>query len=115
MSDSQAKIRDAELADRYAQALNDLDQEQWAQAADLLAAIEQEQPGYRDADALLKDSPTETTRDRRSHATSYPTTATHPDDDPSAPEHHHTTGSSDHPETLANRRRPMVVLPSLAA
>ena len=54
VSDSQAEIRDAELADRYAQALDYLDQEQWAQAADLLAAIEQEQPGYRDADALLK-------------------------------------------------------------
>ena len=54
VSDAQAKAREAELADRYAQALNHLDQEQWQQAADLLAAIEQEQPGYRDADALLK-------------------------------------------------------------
>ncbi len=54
VSDAQAKIREAEPADRYAQALNYLDQEQWQQAADLLAAIEQEQPGYRDADALLK-------------------------------------------------------------
>ncbi len=53
VSDAQAKIREAELADRYAQALNHLDQEQWQQAADLLAAIEQEQPGYRDAAALL--------------------------------------------------------------
>jgi tetratricopeptide (TPR) repeat protein len=53
VSDAQAKIHEAELADRYAQALNHLDQEQWQQAADLLAAIEQEQPGYRDAAALL--------------------------------------------------------------
>jgi tetratricopeptide (TPR) repeat protein len=54
VSDAQAKIREAELADRYAQALNHLDQEQWQQAADLLAAIKQQQPDYRDADALLK-------------------------------------------------------------
>jgi hypothetical protein len=54
VSDAQAKIREAEPADRYAQALNHLDRKQWQQAADLLAAIEQEQPGYRDADALLK-------------------------------------------------------------
>ena len=54
VSDAQAKIREAGLGDRYAQALNHLDQEQWRQAADLLAAIEQERPGYRDAAALLK-------------------------------------------------------------
>ena len=54
VSDAQAKIREAEPAVRYAQALNDLDQEHWQQAADLLAAIEQEKPGYRDAYALLK-------------------------------------------------------------
>jgi hypothetical protein len=54
VTDAQAKIREAELPDRYAQALNHLDQQQWQQAADLLAEIEQEQPGYRDADALLK-------------------------------------------------------------
>ena len=54
VTDAQAKIHEAPLADRYAQALNHLDQEQWQQAADMLAAIEQEQPGYRDADALLK-------------------------------------------------------------
>lgn len=53
VSDAQFKIREAELPDRYAQALNHLDQEQWQQAADLLAAIGQEQPGYRDAAALL--------------------------------------------------------------
>ena len=85
VSDAQAKIREAELADRYAQALNHLDQEQWQHAADLLAAIEQEQPGYRDAAALLRDSPTETTRDSRSYAAGYPTSpAITPDDDPSA-------------------------------
>jgi hypothetical protein len=53
VSDARAKIREAELADQYAQALNHLDQEQWQQAAGLLAAIEQEQPGYREAAALL--------------------------------------------------------------
>jgi hypothetical protein len=54
VSDARAKIREAELADQYAQALNHLDEEQWQQAAGLLAAIEQEQPGYRDAAALLE-------------------------------------------------------------
>ena len=53
VSDAQAKIREADLADRYAQALNHLDQEHWQQAAELFTAIEQEQPGFRDAAALL--------------------------------------------------------------
>ncbi|WP_081394880.1 LpqN/LpqT family lipoprotein [Mycolicibacterium conceptionense] len=53
VSDARAKIRDAELADRYAQALNHLDQGQWQQAADMLAAIDREQPGYRDTAPLL--------------------------------------------------------------
>ena len=54
VSDAKTQIRDAELADRYAQALNHLDQQHWQQAVDLLTAIEQENPGYRDAAALLK-------------------------------------------------------------
>ena len=54
VSDAQAKIRDAQLAEQYAQALNHLDQQHWQQAAELFSAIEQEQPGYRDAAALLK-------------------------------------------------------------
>jgi Probable lipoprotein LpqN/TIR domain len=54
VSDAQAKLREAELADRYGQALNQLNEEQWQNAADLLAAIEWERPGYRDAAALLK-------------------------------------------------------------
>jgi len=53
VSDAQAKLGEDELANRYAQALNHLDDEQWQPAADLLAAIEQQQPGYRDAGALL--------------------------------------------------------------
>ena len=53
VSDAQAKIREADLADRYAQALNHLDQEHWQQAVELFTAIEQEQPGFRDAAALL--------------------------------------------------------------
>ena len=53
VSVAQAKIRDADLAERYAQALNQLDDEHWQEAADLLAEVEQEQPGYRDAAALL--------------------------------------------------------------
>src|SRR5271166_5221990 len=54
VSDAQAKIRDAQLAEQYAQALNHLDQHHWQQAAEMFTAIEQEQPGYRDAAALLK-------------------------------------------------------------
>jgi tetratricopeptide (TPR) repeat protein len=54
VSDAQAKVRDADLAQRYVQALNHLDQEDWQQAAELFAVIEQEQPGFRDAAALLK-------------------------------------------------------------
>ena len=53
VSDAKAKIRDAELADRFAQAINHLDQEEWQQAVDLFTAIERERPGYRDAPALL--------------------------------------------------------------
>lgn len=54
VSDARAKMREAELAHRYAQALSHLDQEQWQQAARLLAAIEQEEPGYGDVAALLE-------------------------------------------------------------
>jgi serine/threonine protein kinase len=50
----QRDIAEGELPDRYGQALNHLDQQHWQQATDLLTAIAQEQPGYRDADALLK-------------------------------------------------------------
>ena len=52
----QAKIatrRQAELANRYAQGVNHLDQQEWRQAVEVFATIEQEQPGYRDAAALL--------------------------------------------------------------
>ena len=56
VSDAQAKIGDAVLAEQYAQALNHLDQQRWQQAAELAAAIEQQQPGYRDAAALVKDA-----------------------------------------------------------
>jgi hypothetical protein len=56
VSDAQAKIRDAPLAEQYAQALNHLDQQHWQQAAELFTAIEQQQPGYRDAAALVKDA-----------------------------------------------------------
>ena len=54
VSDARAKIREADLAERYAQALNHLDQEHWQEAVVMFTAIEQEQPGYRDATALLK-------------------------------------------------------------
>ena len=48
------KVREAELADRYAQGVSHLDQERWQQAVEVFAAIEQEQPGYRDTAALLR-------------------------------------------------------------
>ena len=53
VSDAHARIRDAELADRYAPALNHLEKQPWQHAADLFTAIEQEHPGDRDAAALL--------------------------------------------------------------
>ena len=56
VSDAQAKIGDAALAEQYAQALNHLDRHRWQQAAELFTAIEQQQPGYRDAAALVKDA-----------------------------------------------------------
>jgi ABC-type multidrug transport system ATPase subunit len=49
-----AKIGEAEILDRYAQALSHLDQENWQQAAELLTAIEQEHPSFREAAVLLK-------------------------------------------------------------
>ena len=52
VSDAKAKIREARLADRYAQALNHLDQEDWREAAELFTELEGEQPGYRDAEVL---------------------------------------------------------------
>ena len=48
VSDAKAKIRHADLAERYGQ--------EWAQAAELFSAIEQQQPGYRDAAAFVKDA-----------------------------------------------------------
>lgn len=54
-AEAQAKIREADLAERYGQALNHLDQEHWQQAAELFTTIQQEQPGFRDAPALLAD------------------------------------------------------------
>jgi lipopolysaccharide/colanic/teichoic acid biosynthesis glycosyltransferase len=49
VSDAKAKIRDADLSERYGQA--------WQQAADLFSAIEQEQGGYRDAPGLIRQRP----------------------------------------------------------
>ena len=56
VSDAQANIGDAALAEQYAQALNHLDRHRCQQAAELFTAIEQQQPGYRDAAALVKDA-----------------------------------------------------------
>ena len=72
VADAKAKIREAQLGDRYAQALNHLDQQQWQQAVDLLATIEQEHPGYRDAAIAAEDSPTQPRQASRSRTTSHP-------------------------------------------
>jgi hypothetical protein len=48
-----ADIRDAQLAERYAQGVDHLKQQHWQQAVEVFGAIEQERPGYRDAAALL--------------------------------------------------------------
>jgi outer membrane protein assembly factor BamD (BamD/ComL family) len=53
ISDAQAKIRDNQLAERYAQGLEQFDRGHWQHAIDLFAAIEQEQPGYPDVAGLL--------------------------------------------------------------
>lgn len=52
VGEAEAEIRDARLADRFARALNHLDQENWQLAADLFGALERERPGYRDAASL---------------------------------------------------------------
>ena len=52
--DARAKLREAELADRFAQGVDHLQQAHWKEAIRAFTAIEQEQPGYRDAAALLK-------------------------------------------------------------
>jgi Probable lipoprotein LpqN/CHAT domain len=54
VSDARAKLREAELADRFAQGVDHLQQAHWKEANRAFTAIEQEQPGYRDAAALLK-------------------------------------------------------------
>ena len=53
VSEARARIREPELSERYARGLNLLDRQQWQEAVELFAAIEQQQPGYRDATALL--------------------------------------------------------------
>ena len=54
VSDARAKLRDAELADRFAQGVDHLQQAHWKEAIRAFTAIEQEQPGYRDTAALLR-------------------------------------------------------------
>ena len=53
VSDAQAKLGEAELADRYAQGVNHIKQAHWQKAVAVFTYIEQEQPGYRDTPALL--------------------------------------------------------------
>ena len=102
VSDAQAKIREADLADRYAQALNHLDQEHWQQAAELFTAIEQEQPGFRDAAALLTIAQQKLREPAEVTQRATPRPPPLPQTTPSAPENHYTAGSSGRPKTLAN-------------
>ncbi|CRZ16781.1 LpqN/LpqT family lipoprotein [Mycolicibacterium neworleansense] len=89
VSHAQAKILEAQRAERYAQALDHLDQEDWQQAANMLAEIEREQPGYRDAANLL------TTAQRRRARAALP--------DPVAAEEHRAVPPP--PTTTLPRRR----------
>jgi tetratricopeptide (TPR) repeat protein len=95
VSDAKAKIRDADLAERYVQALNHLDQEDWQQAAELFTAIEQEQPGFRDATALLKTAQQNLASAAKAETTERTTTP--PAEPPPVQGSKKGTGESSHP------------------
>jgi Tol biopolymer transport system component len=52
-SHARQQLADGERDDRYTQAVTELDQGRWQTAADLLQDLTREQPGFRDAAALL--------------------------------------------------------------
>ena len=53
VADARARLRQADLANRYARGVELLQKAQWREAIRAFAAIEQEQPGYRDISALI--------------------------------------------------------------
>jgi hypothetical protein len=53
VADARARLRRADLENRYARGVGLLQKAQWREAIHALSAIEQEQPGYRDTSALI--------------------------------------------------------------
>ena len=53
VADAREKVRQADLADRYARGVDLLHQAQWKEAIRTFVAIEDEEPGYRDTSALI--------------------------------------------------------------
>lgn len=53
VADAREKLRQADLADRYARGVDLLHQAQWKEAIRTFVAIEDEEPGYRDTSALI--------------------------------------------------------------
>ena len=53
VADARARLRQADLANRYARGVELLQKAQWREAIRAFTAIEQEQPGYRDTSALI--------------------------------------------------------------
>lgn len=53
VADARARLREADLADRYTRGVEFLQKAQWKEAIHALGAVEQEEPGYRDTAALI--------------------------------------------------------------
>ena len=53
VADARARLRQADLENRYARGVELLQKAQWREAIRAFTAIEQEQPGYRDTSALI--------------------------------------------------------------
>ncbi|MGX9673699.1 LpqN/LpqT family lipoprotein [Mycobacterium sp. HM-7] len=53
VADAREKLRQADLADRYARGVDLLHKAQWREAIRTFVAIEDEEPGYRDTSALI--------------------------------------------------------------
>src|SRR6185437_6449717 len=51
--DARARLRQADLENRYARGVELLQKAQWREAIRAFTAIEQEEPGYRDTPALI--------------------------------------------------------------
>ena len=79
VSDAQAKLREAELAERYAQGVDHIRQQHWQQAVEVFDTIEQQQPGYRDTPALRRTAQQNLPVDQEAEANQQ---ATPPPQDP---------------------------------